>query len=130
MCIIRYIFAFKENERGAVPVQRSTQGGEFSSRIKYIEDQFLDGSSIAATKKPKDLLRAIGKIETSDWNVKQINEKIQENQLGRPPAHGKEKVPKWDKEQVFYHHFFLICVNQITNILVSTEFFAVFGKTN
>lgn len=101
MILICLYIILKENERGAVPVQKSSLGGEFSSRIKHIEDQFVDGNSVVANKKPKDLLRAIGKIESSDWHIKQLEEKIQENQLGRPPAHGKEKVPKWDKEQVF-----------------------------
>lgn len=51
-------------------------------------------------KKPKDLLRAIGKIETSDWNIKEIEKKIMENKMGKPSkAINKEKVPKWSKEQ-------------------------------
>lgn len=50
-------------------------------------------------KKPKDLLRAIGKIETSDWNIKEIEKKIRENKLGKSGNKDKEKVPKWNKEQ-------------------------------
>lgn len=51
-------------------------------------------------KKPKDLLRAIGKIETSDWNIREIEKKIMENKMGKPSkAINKEKVPKWSKEQ-------------------------------
>lgn len=50
-------------------------------------------------KKPKDLLRAIGKIETTDWNIKEIERKIQENKLGKPASKEKEKVPKWNREQ-------------------------------
>lgn len=52
-------------------------------------------------KKPPDLLRAIGKIESSDWNVREIEKKIMENKLGKNKNnHEKEKVPKWNREQV------------------------------
>lgn len=54
---------------------------------------------VVAEKKPKDLLRAIGKIETSDWNIKEIEKKINENKLGKSVNKDKEKVPKWSREQ-------------------------------
>lgn len=44
-------------------------------------------------------MRAIGKIETSDWNIKQIEKKIQENKSGGAVNKDKEKVPKWSREQ-------------------------------
>ncbi|KAJ8665000.1 hypothetical protein QAD02_006662 [Eretmocerus hayati] len=70
----------------------------FSGRIKNIEDK-LRGTA-ATEKKPKDLLRAIGKIEKSDWNVKEIEKKIEENKMGRGVKHEKvERVPKWSREQ-------------------------------
>lgn len=50
-------------------------------------------------RKPKDLMRAIGKIETSDWNIKEIEKKIRENKSTKPVNKDKEKVPKWSKEQ-------------------------------
>lgn len=49
-------------------------------------------------KKPKDLLRAIGKIDSSDWNFKEIEKKIEQSkktEVGK----SREKVPKWSKEQ-------------------------------
>lgn len=52
----------------------------------------------AADKKPKDLLRAIGKIESNDWNVREIEKKIEQSkktEVGK----SREKVPKWSKEQ-------------------------------
>ncbi|XP_051175547.1 F-actin-monooxygenase Mical isoform X2 [Leptopilina boulardi] len=72
---------------------------EFSGRIKNIEDK-LKGT-ISSEKKPKDLLRAIGKIEKTDWNVKEIEKKIEENKMGRGVrSHDKvERVPKWSREQ-------------------------------
>lgn len=51
-------------------------------------------------KKPKDLMRAIGKIDSSDWNVREIEKKIElskKTEIHGPK--GREKVPKWSKEQ-------------------------------
>lgn len=42
-----------------------------------------------------------GKIEKTDWNVKEIEKKIEENKMGRSVRHERvEKVPKWSREQV------------------------------
>lgn len=43
-----------------------------------------------------------GKIEKTDWNVKEIEKKIEENKMGRGVrSHDKmERVPKWSREQV------------------------------
>lgn len=42
-----------------------------------------------------------GKIEKTDWNVKEIEKKIEENKMGRGVRHDKvERVPKWSREQV------------------------------
>jgi len=43
----------------------------------------------------------IGKIEKTDWNIKEIEKKIEENKMGRGVRHDHvEKVPKWSREQV------------------------------
>ncbi|XP_060832072.1 F-actin-monooxygenase Mical isoform X3 [Bombus pascuorum] len=77
---------------------RNSIDEEFSGRIKSIEDK-LKGSA-PTEKKPRDLLRAIGKIEKTDWNVKEIEKKIEENKMGRTVRHDKvERVPKWSREQ-------------------------------
>ncbi|XP_020719334.2 F-actin-monooxygenase Mical isoform X2 [Bombus terrestris] len=77
---------------------RNSIDEEFSGRIKSIEDK-LKGSA-PAEKKPRDLLRAIGKIEKTDWNVKEIEKKIEENKMSRTVRHDKvERVPKWSREQ-------------------------------
>lgn len=54
--------------------------------------------AVVAEKKPKDLLRAIGRIESNDWNIREIEKKIE---LSKKTEVGKsrEKVPKWSKEQ-------------------------------
>lgn len=54
--------------------------------------------AIVVEKKPKDLLRAIGRIESNDWNIREIEKKIE---LSKKTEVGKsrEKVPKWSKEQ-------------------------------
>ena len=71
---------------------------EFCGRIKDIEEKLLKGSG-TYQKKPKDLMRAIGKIEKTDWNVKEIEKKIEENKYGKPGSHERpEKVPKWSRQ--------------------------------
>ncbi|CAG9824833.1 unnamed protein product [Phaedon cochleariae] len=71
---------------------------DLAARIQSLENKWRD--PVPVDKKPKDLLRAIGKIETSDWNIKEIEKKILENKMGKPNrAVDKEKVPKWSKEQ-------------------------------
>ncbi|KAL0125067.1 hypothetical protein PUN28_004309 [Cardiocondyla obscurior] len=78
--------------------RRNSVDEEFSGRIKDFEDKLKGATS--SEKKPKDLLRAIGKIEKSDWNVKEIEKKIEENKMGRGVRHERvEKVPKWSREQ-------------------------------
>lgn len=62
-----------------------------------MEDKWRDPTP--AEKKPKDLMRAIGKIETTDWNIKEIEKKIMENKLGKSTNKEKERVPKWNREQ-------------------------------
>nr|XP_024218471.1 F-actin-monooxygenase Mical isoform X3 [Halyomorpha halys] len=70
---------------------------DFTGRVKDLEAKLRGTHS---DKKPKDLLRAIGKIEKSDWNVKQIEKKMEENRMGRGlTAPKSEKVPKWSKQQ-------------------------------
>lgn len=77
---------------------RGSMDEGFSGRIKNIEEK-LKGTA-SAEKKPKDLLRAIGKIEKTDWNVKEIEKKIEENKMGRSIRHDRvERVPKWSREQ-------------------------------
>jgi hypothetical protein len=76
---------------------RGNADEDFAARIKSMEDRWREPQPV--DKKPRDLLRAIGKIETSDWNIKEIEKKIRENKLGKPASKDKEKVPKWSKEQ-------------------------------
>ncbi|KAK3927176.1 [F-actin]-monooxygenase Mical [Frankliniella fusca] len=77
-------------------MKRGTVDPEFSGRIKHIEDKLR---RVPATeKKPKDLNRAIGKIEKTDWNVKEIEKKIAESKTsGRSPRQRAEKQPKLAK---------------------------------
>lgn len=79
-----------------LPVQRNTDE-DFAAKIKNMEDRWNERPVV--DKKPKDLLRSIGKIETSDWNIKEIEKKIKENKLGKPINKDREKVPKWSREQ-------------------------------
>jgi len=57
--------------------------------------------SRSQSKKPKDLLRAVGKIEKSDWNVQKIEQKIAESKGYAAPGSKNDrddKVPKWSRE--------------------------------
>lgn len=63
-----------------------------------MEQQIAGKNPVTTERKPKDLLRAIGKIESNDWNLRQIEKKIEESkktEVGK----SREKVPKWSKEQ-------------------------------
>lgn len=63
-------------------------------------EQRISSKGGGIDKKPKDLLRAIGKIDSNDWNVREIEKKIEQSK--RTEVHGpkgREKVPKWSKEQ-------------------------------
>lgn len=71
---------------------------QFNDRIKSMEQRITAKGSTSADKKPKDLLRAIGKIESNDWNIREIEKKIEQSkktEVGK----SREKVPKWSKEQ-------------------------------
>ncbi|VVC28632.1 Hypothetical protein CINCED_3A006155 [Cinara cedri] len=71
---------------------------DISVRAKEIEAKLKGGP--APDKKPKDLLRAIGKIDKSDWNVKEIERKIEESKSQcKHIKNGTEKVPKWSRPQ-------------------------------
>merc|ERR1719422_1769577 len=69
-------------------------------RYKIIEQQFLGGSNKPKTesgwKQPGDLKRAIGRLDSTDWNVKQIEEKLAKD--SKKTESNREKVPKWSKE--------------------------------
>lgn len=71
----------------------------FSDRVRDLEERFSRKSSTSANKKPKDLIRAIGKIESNDWNVKEIEKKIEQSKKIHDIGKSREKVPKWDKTQ-------------------------------
>jgi len=68
-------------------------------RYKIIEQQFMGGTKKTkenrSAKKPGDLKRAIGRIDSGDWNVRQIEEKLRETKKN---GTSMEKVPKWSKE--------------------------------
>nr|XP_022904778.1 F-actin-monooxygenase Mical [Onthophagus taurus] len=86
----------RENRLPSSLAKRETDE-DFAARIKDMEQKWQDTQSV--DKKPKDLLRAIGKIETSDWNIREIEKKIHENKMGKSVNKDKERVPKWSKEQ-------------------------------
>lgn len=77
---------------------KGTPDEQFNDRIKSMEQRIAGRNQVTNDRKPKDLLRAIGKIESNDWNLRQIEKKIEESkktEVGK----SREKVPKWSKEQ-------------------------------
>ncbi|KAJ8919795.1 hypothetical protein NQ315_006324 [Exocentrus adspersus] len=94
-------FTYVPDHENKMPNLTSRTAGtdeDLAARIKSFESKLHEPQPV--DKKPKDLLRAIGKIETSDWNIKEIEKKIRENKMGKPTkVYDKEKVPKWSKEQ-------------------------------
>ncbi|XP_035900173.1 F-actin-monooxygenase Mical isoform X4 [Anopheles stephensi] len=74
-------------------------GDQFSDRVRSME-QRIDGKTVPVVeKKPKDLLRAIGKIDSSDWNVKEIERKIEQSKKTTDIGKSRERVPNWNREQ-------------------------------
>lgn len=65
-----------------------------------MEQRITSRNNYGIDKKPKDLMRAIGKIDSNDWNIREIEKKIEQSKktevLG---PQGREKVPKWSREQ-------------------------------
>ena len=45
----------------------------------------------------QDMVRSIGRIEKTDWNIAAIERKIEENPMVATSTE-VEKVPKWNKE--------------------------------
>lgn len=65
-----------------------------------MEQRISSRNNYGTEKKPKDLMRAIGRIDSNDWNVREIEKKIEQSK--KTEVHGpkgREKVPKWSKEQ-------------------------------
>ncbi|KAK7790107.1 hypothetical protein R5R35_007081 [Gryllus longicercus] len=93
------LFCADRDSRLVGDTKRGDKDEDFSGRVKSLEEK-LQGSRPGTDKKPKDLYRAIGKIEKSDWNVQVLEKKIQENKMGSYKNHNRpESVPKWDKQQ-------------------------------
>ncbi|CAH0547361.1 unnamed protein product, partial [Brassicogethes aeneus] len=80
-----------------LPSLRAGNDEDLQARIKSLENKWKDPQPV--DRKPKDLLRAIGKIDSTDWNIKEIEKKILENKLGKSVNKDKERVPKWSKEE-------------------------------
>ncbi|KAL1516883.1 hypothetical protein ABEB36_000720 [Hypothenemus hampei] len=94
-----YIPDYDSKTGGLKPLANTNAEDDIASKIKHLEDKWTNRQP--TEKKPKDLMRAIGKIETSDWNIQQIEKKILENKAGKPSTLNvdKERVPRWSKEE-------------------------------
>ncbi|XP_055597673.1 F-actin-monooxygenase Mical isoform X2 [Uranotaenia lowii] len=93
-----------DRDRGlAAPYPRSSaiapDGEQMSDRIKSMEQRIGGKYAPSTEKKPKDLMRAIGKIDSNDWNVKEIEKKIELSRKATDIGKSRERVPKWNREQ-------------------------------
>ncbi|XP_055852122.1 F-actin-monooxygenase Mical isoform X6 [Episyrphus balteatus] len=90
---------YPDRERGISSAMPRGTDEQFSDRIKSMEQQITSRNAYGTEKKPKDLMRAIGKIDSNDWNVREIEKKIEQSKKTEIGLKGREKVPKWSKEQ-------------------------------
>ncbi|KAK7067265.1 [F-actin]-monooxygenase mical3 [Halocaridina rubra] len=99
----------RKSDKGGSPMESSGFGetvkpqveisDDFNDKVKDLEARFVGTSQHTSDKKPKDLIRRIGKIEKSDWNIAAIEKKMHENAHGGADIHlEREKVPKWSKD--------------------------------
>lgn len=90
----------QDRERGITSALPRGADEQFSDRIKSMEQRITSRNAYGTDKKPKDLMRAIGKIDSNDWNVREIEKKIEQSKkTDMSGPKGREKVPKWSKEQ-------------------------------
>lgn len=82
---------------------------QFNDRIKDMEQRITSKGVMNTEKKPKDLLRAIGKIDQNDWNIKEIEKKMELSKKTTDIGKSRERVPKWNREQ------FLARQNKLTS---------------
>ncbi|XP_059350654.1 F-actin-monooxygenase MICAL3-like isoform X5 [Daphnia carinata] len=76
----------------------ASEGSEsLSNKVRDLEAK-LRGNR-PTDKKPKDLIRAIGKLDKNDWQLSALEKKIEENQTpgGLKDPHDN-KVPKWNRD--------------------------------
>uniref|UniRef100_A0A182JGE5 Uncharacterized protein n=1 Tax=Anopheles atroparvus TaxID=41427 RepID=A0A182JGE5_ANOAO len=66
---------------------------QFSDRVRSMEQRIGGRAAPVVEKKPKDLLRAIGKIDSSDWNVKEIERKIELSKKATDIGKSRERNP-------------------------------------
>ncbi|XP_043242534.1 F-actin-monooxygenase Mical-like isoform X2 [Amphibalanus amphitrite] len=84
----------KKNAKQAEPELSKKE--QFASKVKDLEAKF-SGTYQPPDKKPKPVSRVIGRIE-KDWNLQQIEKKIEENSR---PFVNRDKdypVPRWNRD--------------------------------
>lgn len=89
--------------------------GRMNDRIQDMEQRITSKGVLQTDKKPKDLLRAIGKIDQNDWNVKEIEKKIELSKKTTDIGKSREKVPKWSREQFLARQNRLLCPEKEEN---------------
>ncbi|XP_046461046.1 F-actin-monooxygenase MICAL3-like isoform X11 [Daphnia pulex] len=97
----KMLSGFNPTDRNAKPGRGSgAEGSEsLSNKVRDLEAK-LRGNR-PTDKKPKDLIRAIGKLDRSDWQLSALEKKIEENQTPggvKDPHMHDNKVPKWNRD--------------------------------
>nr|XP_040575427.1 F-actin-monooxygenase Mical-like [Lepeophtheirus salmonis] len=108
--LAKLLEASNKHNSGKKSFNKEIRSIKKENRYKVIEEQFEGGpkrkidpvSKYRENKRPKELRRAIGKIDKDDWNIKNIEEKLQLNKnesemISPNPSSKKDKVPKWSK---------------------------------
>ncbi|XP_059350656.1 F-actin-monooxygenase MICAL3-like isoform X8 [Daphnia carinata] len=97
----KMLSGFNPIDRSGKPGARgggASEGSEsLSNKVRDLEAK-LRGNR-PTDKKPKDLIRAIGKLDKNDWQLSALEKKIEENQTpgGLKDPHDN-KVPKWNRD--------------------------------
>uniref|UniRef100_A0A336MWJ0 F-actin monooxygenase n=1 Tax=Culicoides sonorensis TaxID=179676 RepID=A0A336MWJ0_CULSO len=100
---------YPDRERGILSAMPGSIDPQFNDRIKDMEQRITAKGVMNTDKKPKDLLRAIGKIDQNDWQVKEIEKKMELSKKTTDIGKSRERVPKWNREQ------FLARQNKLTS---------------
>ncbi len=87
--------SIKEEERFKI-IEQQFGGADSAAKSKKMALAQEAISKYRENKKPKELKRAIGKIDKDDWYIKNIEEKLVINTTKTPEVK-KDKVPKWSK---------------------------------
>ncbi|KAK2715315.1 F-actin-monooxygenase Mical-like isoform X3 [Artemia franciscana] len=93
----KMLFGGKENKDSKNwEIKKPVCSDGFTAKVAHLQQKFEANAPALESKKPKELVRAIGKLEESDWNIQRLKKKAEDPLL---KADTESKVPKWNREQ-------------------------------